>query len=207
MEKRVMKSSKLLIATVVALSIAGCNRSPKVDTVREEVLSRDMVTPEIEVTHSGCSLLSKAIGRDCKVVRIDSSATAVSNGGSNWNRETALRVACDTALANVSHWMGQRVTSERVTRTTANNTENSSSIEKQNNTTDGNSESAARSNDNDSKRELSNLIRVQSQRFLKGWKPVYDGSPVVGAQEVKCVQRWDLRDEEFLRQVSFYNGN
>jgi hypothetical protein len=205
MEKRIMRKSIVLIA--VALAIAGCNRSPKVDTVREEVLSKDMVTPEIEVTHTGCSFLSKAIGRDCKVVRIDSSATAVSNGGSNWNRETALRVACDNALANVSHWMGQRVTSERNTRTAVSNTESSNSQENQSSAAEGNTEQSTRANDNASKRELTNLVRVQSQRFLKGWKPVYDGSPVVGAQEVKCTQRWDIRDEEFLRQVSYYNGN
>lgn len=198
---------KFLIATFVALSLAGCNRSPKVDTVREEVLSKDMVTPEIEVTHTGCGLLSKAIGRDCKVVRIDSSATAISNGGSNWNRETALRVACDAALANVSHWMGQRITSERTNRTAVSNSELSNSEEKQSSSVGLNSEAANRSNDNVSKRELTNIVRVQSQRFLKGWKPVYDGSPVVGAQEVKCTQRWDIRDEEFLRQVSYYNVN
>lgn len=198
---------KSLVLVVVALAIAGCNRSPKVDTVREEVLSKDMVTPEIEVTHTGCGFFSKAVGRDCKVVRIDSTATAVSNGGSNWNRETALRVACDTALANVSHWMGQRVTSERNTRTAVSNNELSSSAEKQATIREGNSEESNRSNDNASKRELTNLVRVQSQRFLKGWKPVTDGSPVVGAQEVKCTQRWDIRDEEFLRQISNYNGN
>lgn len=200
-----MKKSLVLVA--VALAIAGCNRSPKVDTVREEVLSKDMVTPEIEVTHSGCGFLSKAVGRDCKVVRIDSTATAVSNGGSNWNRETALRVACDTALANVSHWMGQRVSSDRNTKTTVNNTEVSASTEKQASVSEGNSEESNRANDNASKREITTLVRVQSQRFLKGWKPVTDGSPVVGAQEVKCTQRWDIRDEEFLRQVSYYNVN
>ena len=205
MEKRFMKKSIVLVA--VALAIAGCNRSPKVDQVRDEVLNRDMVTPEIEVVHTGCGFGSKLIGRDCKVVRIDSSATAVSNGGSNWNRETALRVACDNALANVSHWMGQRVTSERNTRTAVSNTEASNSLEAQSSVVDNNSQQAKRSNDNASKRELTNLVRVQSQRFLKGWKPVYDGSPVVGAQEVKCTQRWELRDEEFLRQVSYYNGN
>ena len=60
---------KSLIVVAVALAIAGRNRSPKVDTVREEVLSREMATPEIEVTHSGCGLLSKAVGRECRVVR------------------------------------------------------------------------------------------------------------------------------------------
>lgn len=200
-----MKKSLVLVA--VALAIAGCNRSPKVDTVREEVLSKEMVTPEIEVTHTGCGLLSQAVGRDCKVVRIDSTATAVSNGGSNWNRESALRVACDAALANVSHWMGQRVTSDRNTKTTVNNTEISASTEKQASIENGNSEESTRANDNSSKREITNLVRVQSQRFLKGWKPVSDGNPVVGAQEVKCTQRWDIRDEEFLKQISYYNGN
>jgi hypothetical protein len=195
---------KSLIVVAIALAIAGCNRSPKVDTVREEVLSKDMVTPEIEVTHTGCGSLSQFIGRTCKVVRIESTATAASNGGTTVLRDTAFKRACDTALANVSHWMGQRVTSDRVNKTTSNSVEQAKSKEQQTNTSqDGNFEEAVRENSNETNMEVINTIRVQSQKFLTGWKPVRDGSPVIGDQEVKCVQRWDATDEVFLRQVSF----
>ena len=194
---------KSLIVVAVALALAGCNKSAKVDTVREEVLSRDMVTPEIEVTYSGCGLLSKAVGRDCRIVRIDSVATAASNGGTTMLRDSAFKRACDTALANVSHWMGQRVTSDRVTKTTGTNVEQANSNESQNSDqAAGNSEEANRSNSNDTRIELVNTIRVQSQKFLSGWKPVRDGSNVIGDQEVKCTQRWEAGDALFIRQLS-----
>ena len=194
---------KSLIVVAVALALAGCNKSAKVDTVREEVLSRDMVTPEIEVTYSGCGLLSKAVGRDCRIVRIDSVATAASNGGTTMLRDSAFKRACDTALANVSHWMGQRVTSDRVTKTTGTNVEQANSSESQNSDqAAGNSEEANRSNSNDTRIELVNTIRVQSQKFLSGWKPVRDGSNVIGDQEVKCTQRWEAGDALFIRQLS-----
>ena len=193
---------KSLIVVAVALAIAGCNKSPKVDTVREEVLSREMVTPEIEVTHSGCGLLSKAVGRECRVVRIDSVATAPSNGGTTVLRDNAFKRACDTALANVSHWVGQRVTSDRVTKTTGTSVEQANSKEQQTSEQNGNSEEAARENSNDTRIAVVNTIRVQSQKFLSGWKPVRDGNTVIGDQEVKCTQRWEAGDAVFIRQLS-----
>lgn len=196
-----MKKSLIVIA--VALAIAGCNRSPKVDTVREEVLSRDMVSPEIEVTHSGCGLLSKAVGRECRIVRIDSVATAPSNGGTTVLRDNAFKRACDTALANVSHWMGQRVTSDRVTKTTGTSVEQANSKEQQTSVEQsGNFEESVRQNSNDTNIEVVNTIRVQSQKFMVGWKPVRDGNPVIGDQEVKCTQRWESSDAVFIRQLS-----
>jgi len=196
-----MKKSLVLVA--VALAIAGCNRSPKVDTVREEVLSREMVTPEIEVTHSGCGLLSKAVGRDCKVVRIDSTATAPSNGGTTVLRSVAFQRACDTARANIAHWMGERVTSDRVSKITGSSVEKADSVENQASTGESqNYETARRENGNDTTLDITNTIRVQSAKYLTGWKSIKDGSPVIGDQEVKCVMRWDASDEVFLRQLS-----
>jgi hypothetical protein len=196
-----MKKSLVLVA--VALAIAGCNRSPKVDTVREEVLSREMVTPEIEVTHSGCGLLSKAVGRDCKVVRIDSTATAPSNGGTTVLRSVAFQRACDTARANIAHWMGERVTSDRVSKITGSSVEKADSVENQASTGESqNYETARRENGNDTTLDITNTIRVQSAKYLTGWKSIKDGSPVIGDQEVKCVMRWDAGDELFLRQLS-----
>lgn len=196
-----MKKSLIIVA--VALAIAGCNRSPKVDTVRQEVLQKDMVTPEIEVTYSGCSLAAKIVGKDCKIVRIDSMATAASNGGTTVLRDSAFKRACDTARVNVADWMGSRVTSDRVTKTTGTSVERANSNEQQSSDQQaGNREDANRENSNDTKIEVVNTIRVQSQKFLSGWKPVRDGSSVIGDQEVKCTLRWDASDAVFVRQLS-----
>jgi hypothetical protein len=102
----------LVIATLV--SLAACSNRPlKVDTVREEELSTDFVAEGIKVISSGCSTISQALGRTCNVLAIESTSTAPSNGGSTVNRKNAMDAACGYALANVRHWMGQRVDSTR----------------------------------------------------------------------------------------------
>lgn len=195
---------KLALVVLGSLVIAGCaSNKNKVDTVREEVLSRDMVTPEIEVTHSGCGAVNKLLRRKCQIVRIDSVGTAPSNGGTTVLRSNAYLRACDQALANVSHWMGQRVASDRVEKTVGNSNEGSNSKELQNSTDSaGNSESSQRQNTNDTRIEIINTIRVSSQQFLVGWKPIREGNPVIDKQEVKCVQRWDRLDVDFVHQLS-----
>lgn len=198
MEKRVMKYSYLFVAGV-ALILAGCNRAPKVDTVREEVLEKSMVTPEIEVTHSGCGTVSQWVGRTCRIVRIDSTATAPSNGGSNVNRDNAYKNACMRALAQVSNWKGQRVENSRVVESTGTSNEVSKSQENQNSSDrNANFDTSQRENSNDTKWVITDIIRANSSHFLQGWKPIRDGSPVIGAQEVKCVQRWDIKDSMLL---------
>lgn len=195
---------KLCLIVMGCLVVAGCSSNKnKVDTVREEVLSREMVTPEIEVTHSGCGAVNKLLRRRCQIVRIDSTGTAPSNGGTTVLRSNAYLRACDQALANVSHWMGQRVVSDRVEKTVGNSTEGANSKELQNSTdSSGNNETSQRENMNDTRIEIINTIRVSSQQFLVGWKPIREGSPVIDKQEVKCVQRWDRLDVDFIRQLS-----
>jgi hypothetical protein len=106
-------------------------------------------------------------------------------------------VACDKALANVSHWMGQRVESDRTTRRVGIANEVSQSKETQSNNRDeGASESSNRENVNDVKTEVTTLVRVNSKRFLTGWFTV--NQDVVGKQEVKCTKRWDQTNTELL---------
>lgn len=195
---------KLALIVLGSFVIAGCSGNKnRVDTVREEVLSREMVTPEIEVTHSGCGTVNKLLRRKCQIVRIDSVGTAASNGGTTILRSNAYLRACDQALANVSHWMGQRVSSDRLEKTVGNSGEGSNSKELQNSTDNsGNYETSQRENVNDTRIEIINTIRVSSQQFLVGWKPIREGNPVIDKQEVKCVQRWDRLDVDFIRQLS-----
>lgn len=190
--------NKSLIIIGVALTLSACANKPlKVDTVREEELSTDFVAEGIKVTSSGCSTLSQFVGRTCKIVRIDSTATAPTNGGSNNNRESGIIVACDKALANVSHWMGQRVESDRTTRRVGQSTEVSQSKETQNSSRDvGATESSNRENSNDIKTEVTTVVRVNSKKFLTGWFTV--DQEVVGKQEVKCTKRWDATNNALL---------
>lgn len=192
-----MKSKLVVIGVMLALG--ACSNKPlKVDTVREEELSTDFVAEGIKVTSSGCSKVSQLLGRTCKIERIDSTATAPTNGGSNNNRESGFIVACDKALANVSHWMGQRIESDRTTRRVSEATEMSSSKETQNSSRDiGATESSNRENANDIKTEVTTVVRVNSKKFLTGWFTVEQ--EVVGKQEVKCVKRWDATNSVLLK--------
>lgn len=195
-----MKSRYVMIAVLLALG-ACSNRPLKVDTVREEELSTDFVAEGIKVTSSGCSKVSQLFGRSCRILQIDSTATAPTNGGSTNNRETGMIVACDKALANVSHWMGQRVDSDRTTRRVSQSTEVSASTETQNSDRDvGATESSNRENANDVKTEVTTVVRVNSKRFMTGWFTVEQ--EVVGKQEVKCVKRWNATNTALLNQVA-----
>jgi len=190
----------LAIATLASLAACG-NRPLKVDTVREEELSTDFVAEGIKVTSSGCGTVSRLLGRSCQIVRIESTATAPTNGGSTNNRETGLSVACDKALANVSHWMGQRVESDRTTRRVSQATEVSASTETQNSDRDvGATESSNRENGNDIKTEVTTVVRVNSKRFMTGWFTT--DQEVIGKQEVKCTKRWDATNTALLNQVA-----
>lgn len=190
--------NKSLIVIAVTLALGACaSKPPKVDTVREEELSTDFVAEGIKVTSSGCGRMSQLLGRTCKIERIESTATAPTNGGTNNNRESGLIVACDKALANVSHWMGQRVESDRTTRRIGTSTEVSASKETQSSNRDeGATESSNRENANDIKTEVTTVVRVNSKRFLTGWFTAEQ--EVVGAQEVKCVKRWDSTNNALL---------
>lgn len=195
-----MKYKLIVVGVMLALS-ACSNRPLKVDTVREEELSTDFVAEGIKVTSSGCGTLSQLVGRTCKVVRIDSTATAPTNGGSNNNRESGMIVACDKALANVSHWMGQKVESDRTTRRVGQSTEISQSKETQNSSRDvGANESSNRENANDIKTEVTTVVRVNSKKFLTGWFTV--DQEVVGKQEVKCTKRWDATNNALLNTIN-----
>ena len=193
---------KSLVVVAVALALGACaSKPPKVDTVREEELSTDFVAEGIKVTSSGCGTVSKMFGRTCKIVRIESTATAPTNGGTNNNRESGMIVACDKALANVSHWMSQRVESDRTTRRVSTASEVSQSRESQSSNRDeAKSESSNRENGNDIKTEVTTVVRVNSKRYLTGWFTV--NQEVVGKQEVKCVKRWDANNTDLLQTFS-----
>lgn len=194
--------NKSLIVIGVALALSACaSKPPKVDTVREEELSTNFVAEGVKVTSVGCGRVSRLFGRTCRIESIESTATAPTNGGSNNNRESGFIVACDKALANVSHWMGQRVESDRTTRRVGLANEVSQSKETQSSNRDeGANESSNRENLNDIKTEVTTVVRVNSKRYLTGWFTAEQ--EVIGKQEVKCVKRWDTTNNALLNSLN-----
>ena len=192
--------SKLIMASVL-LALGACSSNPaKVDTVREEELSTDFVAEGVKVTSSGCGAISKLIGRKCQILAIESSSTAPSNGGTTVNRKNAMDAACGYALANVRHWMGQRVDSTRTVQRTGTSTELSGSKESQNSNKDvGATESSERENLNDTKTIVTNTVRQSATGFMEGWQPIKQD--VIGAQEVSCTMGWSRKNTDLMKQA------
>lgn len=194
-----MKSK--LIMTGVLLSLAACSgNQTKVDTVRSEELSTDFVAEGVKVTSSGCGAVSKLLGRKCQILAIEATSTAPSNGGTTNNRKNAMDAACGYALANVRHWMGQRVDSTRTVQRTGTSTELSGSKESQNSSRDvGASQSSDRENLNDTKTVVTNTVRQSASGFMEGWQPIKQD--VVGAQEVSCTMGWSRKNTDLMKQA------
>jgi len=185
----------------VLLSLGACATGPaKVDTVREEELSTDFVAEGVKVTSKGCGTISKLLGRQCQILAIESTSTAPSNGGTTVNRKNAMDAACGYALANVRHWMGQRVDSTRTVERVGTSTEISGSKESQNSNRDiGATESSDRENLNDTKTVVTNTVRQSATGFMEGWQPVRQD--VVGAQEVSCTMGWSRKSTDLMKQA------
>lgn len=192
--------NKSFIAVLTILVLAGCSgNKPKVDTVRAEELSTDFVAEGIKVTSQGCGSMSRLVGRECVILAIESTSTAPSNGGSTVNRKNAVDAACGYALANVRHWMGERVSSNRIVERTANSTEKSSSNEVQDGTKEGTGATSNRNNANDTKTIVTSVVRRTANGYMEGWQPV--NQEVVGAQEVSCTMRWSRNDTLLMKQA------
>lgn len=192
--------SKLIMAGVL-LSLAACSSNQaKVDTVRSEELSTDFVAEGVKVTSSGCGAVSKMLGRKCQILAIEATSTAPSNGGTTVNRKNAMDAACGYALANVRHWMGQRVDSTRTVQRTGTSTELSGSKESQNSSKDvGAAQSSDRENLNDTKTVVTNTVRQSASGFMEGWQPLKQD--VIGAQEVSCTMGWSRKNTDLMKQA------
>lgn len=194
-----MKSKLVVIGVMLALG-ACSNRPLKVDTVREEELSTDFVAEGIKVTSKGCGVISQALGRSCSVLAIESTSTSPSNGGTTVNRKNAMDAACAGALANVRHWMGQRVDSTRAVERVGESTEISESQEKQNSNKDvGASQSSNRENLNNTKIVVTNTVRQTAGGFMEGWQPIKQD--VIGSQEVSCTMSWSRKNTDLMKQA------
>jgi hypothetical protein len=105
------------------------------------------------------------------------------------------------AKANVSHFITEEVTSNRVTSTIAKNIEkaqdrinkgaaNGQTVEMSDQEAKNVS---ARENSNDTAHNVTNTIRANSRSILRGFKVI--NQDITGDQEVKVVVRWDLESD------------
>lgn len=186
------------IGGLVCVMIAGCAAStkPKVITVSGQELSKIFVAENLQVTSVGCGSEKKSPKPTCIITEIESTSTAPSNGGTEVNRKNAMDAACAYALANAVRWLGQDV----ATTVTVNRDGTSAEVSNSQESTEQETDSSKRLNDNQTTTTIKNTIRMTATRYVKGWAP--SKQEIVGPQEVSCTQRWSLRNAEIIDAMS-----
>lgn len=196
-----MKHTLTAIAVVAVL--AGCSSTKPVtngdEPIRNQKLSTSFVAEGIKI-ETNCAWY-KPWKSDCDIVAIEAVGVAATNGNSTNNLRTGLFRAEMQAKANVSHFITEEVTSNRVTSTIAKNIEKAQDrINK--GATDGQTVEmsdqeaknvSARENSNDTAHNVTNTIRANSRSILRGFKVI--NQDITGDQEVKVVVRWDLESD------------
>lgn len=192
-----MTFKKITLLAAMSLALIGCSNTGgnDVNTVRGEVLSENFVAENIKVKSKGCN--SGGEGRNCRVISIESLATAPSNGGTETNRNNALIAACLTAESNAMRLIeGSRVAESTVTSTQVVSTEGSNSEENHTSQLDPIATSN-RGNNNETVTTITRTIRRNSSGFMQGWH--IKDQAVVGPQEVSCTVVWEQKNENLLR--------
>ena len=195
-----MKHTLTAVAVIAVLS--GCASKPVTngdEPIRNQKLSTSFVAEGIKI-ETNCAWY-KPWKSDCDIVAIEAVGVAATNGNSTNNLRTGLFRAEMQAKANVSHFITEEVTSNRVTSTIAKNIEKAQDrINK--GATDGQTVEmsdqeaknvSARENSNDTAHNVTNTIRANSRSILRGFKVI--NQDITGDQEVKVVVRWDLESD------------
>lgn len=175
---------KKLFPIMMVLVIAGCASAPSKNSVSDQVLKTNFKEESVEVETS-CLWLHKD---QCRITKVTSIGTAPSNGGTVVNRNIALTRACDNSRANVAQFFNSTVTMNRLQKTVSDSvektgstlTEETDSMNKQNNT---------RANTNDTKYSTVQTIQIQAAKTLEGYRVIKQ--EVVGDQEVACTIQYD----------------
>lgn len=191
-----------LTALAVITTLVGCASKPVTngdDPIRNQKLSTSFVSEGVKIETS-CAWY-KPWKSECDVVAIESVGVVATNGNTANNLRTGLLRAEMQAKANVSHFISEEITSNRVTSTIAKNIEkaqdriNKGGADGQTvEITDQEAKGLSlRENSNDTAHNVTNTIRANSRSILRGFKLV--GQDVTGDQEVKVTIRWDLESD------------
>lgn len=210
-----MKLKLVALASAVLLAACGTtgNNAPVTNAdeqIRSQKLSTSFAADGIKIETS-CKWY-KPWKDECEIMAIESTAVTYTNGNSPANLRNALLIAGDKARAQVSHFIKEDVSSTRVTTTIAKNVEKAKDIiaknpdseevvelsDKEAEKKPGNS--STRENSNNTARQLTETVRVNSVAILRGFKVVRQD--VVGPQEVLVTIRWDQESEGVARSMS-----
>jgi hypothetical protein len=195
--------NKTLTALAITAVLAGCSSTKTVtngdEPIRNQKLSTSFVAEGVKIETS-CAWY-KPWKSDCDIIAIEATGVAATNGNSTNNLRTGLMRAEMQAKANVSHFITEEVTSNRVTTTIAKNIEkaqdkiNKGAADGQTvEMTDQEAKNVSvRENANDTAHNLTNTIRTNSRSILRGFKVA--SQDITGDQEVKVVVRWDLESD------------
>lgn len=209
-----MKLKLVAISVAAFLTACGTTNNAPVTNMDEQIRSQKLATSFVQdgiKIETSCKWY-KPWKDDCEVMAIESTAVTFTNGNSPANLRNALLIAGDKARAQVSHFIKEDITSTRVTQTIAKNVEKGRDVISKNpgseDTIDMTDEEAkkkdgntsTRENSNNTARQLTQTIRVNSNAILRGFKVIKQD--VVGPQEVLVTIRWDQESEGVSRALS-----
>ena len=204
-----MKTKVLVLAIATALSACSSmktsNGTNTADPIANQKLSTNFVGEKIKI-ESKCDWFG--LGKDCKIVAIESIGTAPTFGNTTSNRKNALTIAEMRANANVSEFLNKEITTTRVNNTIAKNIEKASDKVKSGGADDKTVEMtdkeaatvSMRENNNDTVVQLTETIRTNSTSILKGFVKIKED--VIGVQEVAVTIRWDVDSGMARNQLS-----
>jgi len=208
-----MKLKLLVVATAAFLTACGStNRAPVTnldEQIRNQKLSTSFVSDGVKI-ESSCHWF-RPWQDNCEIVAIESTAVTYTNGSSPANLRNALLIAGDKARAQVSHFIREDISSTRVTQTIAKNIEKARDVisknpgnedtvemtDEESKKKDGNV--STRENSNNTARQLTQTIRVNSHSILRGFR--VEKQDVVGPQEVLVTIRWDKESDRFAKSL------
>lgn len=195
---------RLLAILAVALVVTACSSTKSNDPIASQKLSTSFVSENIKI-ETKCDWFG--MGKDCQLIAIEATGTAPSFGATVNNRKNALIRAEMRAKANVSEFLDNQVSTNRVQTTIAKNIEkatdkvNSGKADGQPvEMTDQEAKNISlRENTNDTVVTLTETIRTSSQAILRGFRKVNER--VVGDQEVAVTIRWDIESNTSRKQL------
>lgn len=209
-----MKLKLVAVSVAAFLTACGTTNNAPVTNANEEIRSQKLSTSFVQdgiKIETNCKWY-KPWKDDCEIMAIESTAVTYTNGNSPANLRNGLLIAGDKARAQVSHFIKEDITSTRVTQTIAKNVEKAKDVISKNpgsdDTIDMTDEEAKkkdantsnRENSNNTARQLTETIRVNSTAILRGFKVIKQ--EVVGPQEVQVTIRWDQESEAVSRSLS-----
>jgi hypothetical protein len=200
---------QLVLVSAVLLALAGCSTSPtktsdapQITPIQSQKLASNFVRRGIKVEFD-----CKWYSTNCSSVEptaIEVTATAVSNGNSESNRETAFTVAEMNAKAKLRRFIQEDISTTQVTNTISKNIEKANDRIKQRiangeevamSDTEASKDTnwAVRENTNDITRHVTEIVRVNASGILRCVKTVDER--IVDRQTVQVTIRWDRGSE------------